>query len=88
MAQNNWRTVAEAAADAKCRRFLTDINLIVDTFSADCPMWADAVFDADGEPWPVPPSQMTVADILTFVHQTYGELFVGFCRTFTQLKVH
>jgi hypothetical protein len=88
LAQNDWRTVSEQQADAKCRRFLDDINQIVDTFSADCPFVADVVYDADGEPWPIPPSQMTVDDILHFVHVRYGELFVGFCRTFDQLKVH
>jgi hypothetical protein len=88
MSQNNWRTVAEQQADQKCRRFLADINQIVDTFSADCPLVVDIVYDADREPWPIPPSEMTPDDILHFVQACYGELFASFCRTFDQLKVH
>ena len=80
--------IRAAAADAKCDRFIADMNWIIDTFAADCPMRPDVVFDADGKPWPVPPSQMSVADILAFVHSVYGELFLGFCRRFEQLKVH
>jgi hypothetical protein len=85
---DDWRTVAEAAAEAKCDRFLADINRIIDTYSTDCPFQPDVVYDQDGKPWPVRPSQMGVADILAFVHACYGELYVGFCRSFDALRVH
>jgi hypothetical protein len=46
------------------------------------------VFDADGKLWPIPPPQMTVADILAFVHNRFGELFVGFCRRMDNFIIH
>jgi hypothetical protein len=83
--RNDWRAKAEAEADAKCARFERDMNWIIDTFGAG-PMWGDVVLDADGKPWPVPPSRMGGGDILAFVRQVYGPLFLGFCRSFDQLK--
>jgi hypothetical protein len=80
--------ITDAIAEAKCDRFCRDLDYIIDTFSADCPMRADVVLDADGKPWPVPPSQMGVGDILHFVHHVYGPLFLGFCRRFDVLRVH
>jgi hypothetical protein len=90
---DNWRTVTDAAAEAKCERFLADINKILDAglqpgSSPLADQLGDFVMDAGGELWPVRPSQMSVPDILTFVHRVYGELYVGFCRTFDQLRVH
>jgi hypothetical protein len=75
-------------AEARCEQFTADITKILDTFSSDCPFFSDFVLDADGKPWPIPPSKMTVGDILAFVQHRYGEMFVGFCRQFDQLKVH
>jgi hypothetical protein len=42
----------------------------------------------DGKPWPIRPDQMTVGDILAYVHHRYGELFVGFCRQMPNFIIH
>jgi hypothetical protein len=89
MTRNSSRTTAEAAVDAKCKRFVADMNRIMEAFGGDFPaQLADYVLDADGKLWPVRPSQMGVGDILAFVHSVYGPTFLGFCRRFEQLKVH
>jgi hypothetical protein len=46
------------------------------------------LFDADGQRWGKLPHQMSAADILEFVDNRFGAVFVGFCKTFPELTTH
>jgi hypothetical protein len=76
----------EKAALQKCASFEEVVTDIVHAgFEGETPF---RVHDRDGNLWRVPAHEMTVGEIIAFVHHHYGELFVEFCRTIQQLKVH
>jgi hypothetical protein len=74
---------AERRALAKCADFESTVTEILNAFN---PFFL--VYDLDGKPWPLRPDQMTVGDILAFVHHKYGPLFLGFCRSFPEFTIH
>jgi hypothetical protein len=94
MAQTDWRTVAEAAIDAKCAEF-TELATKIWQAGLTWPgesSFANALNDFlpgdDGAFWPVPPSQMSPADAFAYIERRFGALFAGFARTKNQFTVH
>jgi hypothetical protein len=81
------KAAREQTALAKCADFELVLTKIINA-GLEGPNPFFLVYDLDGKPWPIRPDQMTVGDILAYVHSRFGELFLGFCRTFPQLIVH
>jgi hypothetical protein len=46
------------------------------------------LFDADGQPWPKVPRQMSVPDIIEYIDARLGPVFAGFCRTKSEFTTH
>jgi hypothetical protein len=79
--------ITAAAAEAKCRQFVEVINDIRDA-GLYGPLVTDFVLDTDGAVWPIPPSQMNVADIFRFIEHRFGSLFLGFVKDRPDFTVH
>jgi hypothetical protein len=46
------------------------------------------IYDIDGKPWRIQPREMTVADILEYVRERYGLLFLSFAKSMWQFTIH
>jgi hypothetical protein len=80
------RAERERMALQQCAQFeevITDI--VFAGFEGESPF---RVHDRDGNLWRTPAHEMTVGDILAFVHHHYGEMFVGFCKRKPEFIVH
>jgi hypothetical protein len=77
-------TAREQAALQDCADFETILTAIV--YAGLEGRSGIVVHDADGRPMPA--RLMTRNDILEFVRQRFGELFVEFCKSMPQFIVH
>jgi hypothetical protein len=77
---------AERVALQKCASLEDVLTAILYAgFEGETPF---RVHDRDGNLWRVPAHEMTVAEILAFVHHHYGEAFVTICKQHSEFIVH